>query len=110
MYSTSILNGGLGLSPYQIGVTRGIWGVMNTFCQVFLAARLTRRFGARRVYISAFANFTICIGAYPLLSFLAQRSQKVDAIVWALVVIQLISNLTISMAYCTPRSIRTINF
>ncbi|KAJ7484262.1 major facilitator superfamily multidrug-resistance, DHA1 sub-family [Mycena latifolia] len=99
MYSTSIENGGLGFSPYQIGVTRGIWGVMNTFFQLFLAARLIRRFGAKRTYMFAFANFIICIGAYPLLSFCARRSQKVDGIVWMVVVIQLISNLAISMSY-----------
>ncbi|KAJ7150848.1 major facilitator superfamily multidrug-resistance, DHA1 sub-family [Mycena crocata] len=88
MYSTSIPNGGLGFSPYQIGATRvgGVW-------------RLVRRFGPRNIYIFAFANFTICIGAYPLLSFFAQRSQKVDGIVWTIVVIQSISNLAITMAY-----------
>ncbi|KAJ7701233.1 major facilitator superfamily domain-containing protein [Mycena rosella] len=103
MYSTSIENGGLGFSPYQIGVTRGIWGIMNTFCQLFLAVPLIRRFGARRIYIIAFANFTICIGAYPLLSFCARRSNKVDAIVWTIVGIQLISNLAISMASSASR-------
>ncbi|KAJ7135733.1 major facilitator superfamily domain-containing protein [Mycena epipterygia] len=99
MYSTSIQNGGLAFSPYQIGVTRGVWGVLNTLSQLFLAARLIRWFGARNIYIFAFANFMICIGAYPALSFFAQRAQKVDSIVWAIVVIQLISNLAISMAY-----------
>ncbi|KAJ7474455.1 major facilitator superfamily multidrug-resistance, DHA1 sub-family [Mycena galericulata] len=103
MYSTSIPNGGLGFSPYQIGVTRGVWGVLNSFSQILLTPRLIRWFGARNVYIFAFGNFTICIGAYPLLSFFAQRAQKVDAIVWALVGIQLLSNLAISMAYSTAQ-------
>ncbi|KAJ6611122.1 major facilitator superfamily multidrug-resistance, DHA1 sub-family [Mycena sp. CBHHK59/15] len=99
MYSTSIPNGGLGFSPYQIGVTRGIWGVMNSLTQVFVAARVIKHFGARNIYIFAFANFTICIGAYPLLSFFAQRAQKVDGTVWAIVAVQLLSNLLISMSY-----------
>ncbi|KAJ7742135.1 major facilitator superfamily multidrug-resistance, DHA1 sub-family [Mycena maculata] len=103
MYSTSIPNGGLAFSPYQIGVTRGIWGVLNAFSQLFVTARLIRRFGARTIYIFAFGNFTICIGAYPLLSFFAQRAQKVDAIVWAIVVVQLISNLAIGMAYSSAQ-------
>ncbi|KAJ7791347.1 major facilitator superfamily multidrug-resistance, DHA1 sub-family [Mycena olivaceomarginata] len=65
MYSTSIPNGGLGFSPYLIGVTR------------------------------------VCIGAYPLLSFFAQRAGRVDAIVWAIIVVQLLSNLAMSMAFAS---------
>ncbi|KAJ6599987.1 major facilitator superfamily multidrug-resistance, DHA1 sub-family [Mycena vulgaris] len=99
MYSTSIQNGGLGFSPYQIGVTRGVWGLFNTFCQLFLTARLIRWFGARKIYIFAYANFIICIGTYPLLNFFARRSQNVDWTVWTVVVVQLVSNLAISMAY-----------
>ncbi|KAJ6572275.1 major facilitator superfamily multidrug-resistance, DHA1 sub-family [Mycena capillaripes] len=101
MYSTSIPNGGLGFSPYLIGVTRGIWGIVNTFMQMFLAARIIRHFGARTIYIFAFANIGICIGAYPLLSFFAQRAGRVDGIVWTIVVIQLISNLLMGLAYAS---------
>ncbi|KAF7334832.1 Protein ZINC INDUCED FACILITATOR-LIKE 1 [Mycena sanguinolenta] len=99
MYSTSIQNGGLGFSPYMIGVTRGIWGIMNSFFVIFGDPRLIRWFGARTTYIFSFANTAICIGAYPLLSFFAQRARRVDVIVWGIVVVQLISNLALSMAY-----------
>ncbi|KAF7348646.1 Protein ZINC INDUCED FACILITATOR-LIKE 1 [Mycena venus] len=101
MYSTSILNGGLGFSPYLIGVTRGIWGIMKTFVLLFLAAPLVKRFGARTMYIFSFGNIGICIAAYPLLSFFAQRAGRVDTTVWAIVVAQLISNLAMSMAYAS---------
>ncbi|KAJ7908640.1 major facilitator superfamily domain-containing protein [Mycena leptocephala] len=99
MYSTSIPNGGLGFSPYLIGVTRGVWGVMNTFLQLFLAARLIRWLGVRTAYIFSFANVAVCIGAYPLLSFFAQRAGRVDGLVWTIVVVQLISNLALGLAY-----------
>lgn len=99
MYSTSIPNGGLGFSPYLIGVTRGIYGLANSFVLLFLAGPLVRRFGARTTYIFAFANISVCISAYPLLSFFAQRVGRVDAIVWAIIVVQLLSNLAMSMAY-----------
>ncbi|KAJ7216734.1 major facilitator superfamily domain-containing protein [Mycena haematopus] len=99
MYSTSIQNGGLGFSPYLIGVTRGIWGVMNSFLLLFVVSPLIRWFGARTIYIFSFANVGICIGAYPLLSFFAQRAGRVDHIVWGIVVVQLSSNLAMSMAY-----------
>ncbi|KAJ7306824.1 major facilitator superfamily multidrug-resistance, DHA1 sub-family [Mycena albidolilacea] len=101
MYSTSIPNGGLGFSPYLIGVTRGIWGLANSFVLLFLAGPLVRRFGARTTYIFAFANISVCISAYPLLSFFAQRVGRVDAIVWAIIVVQLLSNLAMSMAYAS---------
>ncbi|KAJ7199167.1 major facilitator superfamily domain-containing protein [Mycena pura] len=101
MYSTSIPNGGLGFNPYQIGVTRGVWGVLNTLFLLFIAARLIRRFGVRNIYIFSFANFAICLGAYPLLNILARRAQRVDALVWAVVVVQGISNITLSWSYAT---------
>ncbi|KAF8217611.1 major facilitator superfamily domain-containing protein [Mycena galopus ATCC 62051] len=98
MYSTSIPNGGLGFSPYLIGVTRGVWGILNSFLLIFLVAPLIRRFGARTIYIFTFGNIAICIGAYPLLSFFAKRAGRIDGIVWTIVVVQLVSNLAISMA------------
>ncbi|KAJ6451943.1 major facilitator superfamily multidrug-resistance, DHA1 sub-family [Mycena sanguinolenta] len=101
MYSTSIENGGLGFSPYMIGVTRGIWGIANTVLLLFGVARLIRWFGARTTYIFSFANTAICIAMYPLLSFFAQRAGKVDFIVWGVVVVQLISNLALSMAFAS---------
>lgn len=109
MYSTSIPNGGLGFSPYLIGVTRGVWGVMNTFLQLFLAARLIRWLGARTAYIFSFANVAVCIGAYPLLSFFAQRAGRVDGLVWTIVVVQLISNLALGLAYCALRPLKRCN-
>ncbi|KAF8217624.1 major facilitator superfamily multidrug-resistance, DHA1 sub-family [Mycena galopus ATCC 62051] len=101
MYSTSIPNGGLGFSPYLIGITRGVWGILNSFLLLFFVAPLIRRFGARTMYIFAFGNIAICIGAYPLLSFFAKRAGRVDGIVWAIVVVQLVSNLALSIAYAS---------
>ncbi|KAF8217566.1 major facilitator superfamily domain-containing protein [Mycena galopus ATCC 62051] len=99
MYSTSIPNGGLGFSPYLIGVTRGVWGILNSVFLLFFIAPLIRRFGARTMYIFAFGNIAICIGAYPILSLFAKRAGRVDGIVWAIVVVQLVSNLATSIAY-----------
>ncbi|KAF7290029.1 hypothetical protein HMN09_01307900 [Mycena chlorophos] len=101
MYSTSIPLGGLGLSPYQIGVIRGVWGVCNTIFQLFIAARTIRLLGPRTAYIFAFANFAVCIGAYPAMSFFAQRAGMVDGVVWALVALQGVSNLFVSMSYAS---------
>ncbi|KAJ7198311.1 hypothetical protein GGX14DRAFT_666502 [Mycena pura] len=73
---------------YQIGVARGVWGVLNTVFLLFVAARPIRRFGMRNA-----------VGAYPLLSVLARRALRVDALVWAVVVVQGVSNVTLSWAY-----------
>ncbi|CAK5272376.1 unnamed protein product [Mycena citricolor] len=101
MYSTSIENGGLGFSPYQIGVIRGIWGFLNTLFQIFLAARLIKYLGPRTTYICSFANFAVCIGSYPLLSFLAMRAGRVDLFVWLVVVAQLTANLLVGVSYAS---------
>ncbi|KAK7059784.1 protein zinc induced facilitator-LIKE 1 [Favolaschia claudopus] len=99
MYSTSIPNGGLGFDPFWIGVTRGVYGVANSITVIFLAWRLIRKFGARTVYIFSFAQLFICIAAYPILNFFARRAGRVDGVVWAIVVMQLTSNIALSIAY-----------
>ncbi|KAJ7072950.1 major facilitator superfamily domain-containing protein [Mycena amicta] len=103
MYSTSIPLGGLCFTPYEIGVVRGIWGVCNTIFQLFLSAPIIAFFGPRRSYIFGFTNFTVCIGTYPAMSYFAQRAGQVDGMVWALVVLQGIANLCISMSYVTSQ-------
>ncbi|KAJ7073028.1 major facilitator superfamily domain-containing protein [Mycena amicta] len=101
MYSTSIPLGGLGFTPYQIGVVRGAWGVFRTLFQVFISARIIAFLGPRRAYIFAFANFTVCIGAYPVMSYFAQRAGRVDRLVWAVIVLQGVANSCISISSVT---------
>ncbi|KAF7289191.1 hypothetical protein MIND_01380200 [Mycena indigotica] len=101
MFSTSIPLGGLGFTPYQIGVVRGIWGLCNTFFQLVLSARIINFLGPRVAYIFAFANFALCIGTYPLMSYFALQAGQVDGWVWTLIVVQGIANICISMSYVT---------
>ncbi|KAF7323569.1 Protein ZINC INDUCED FACILITATOR-LIKE 1 [Mycena kentingensis (nom. inval.)] len=101
MYATSISLGGLGMSPSQIGVIRGVWGVFNTLFQLLAAPRIIRRIGPRKAFIAAYSNFVVCFGAYPVLSLFAQRAGRVDPWVWSIIVLQGVSNLFISMSYAS---------
>ncbi|KAF7329496.1 Protein ZINC INDUCED FACILITATOR-LIKE 1 [Mycena kentingensis (nom. inval.)] len=101
MYATSIHNGGLGLSPVQIGVIRGVWGILNTLSQLFLIARIITYLGPRKAYIAAFASFVVCFGSFPVMSWVARRAGRVDKYVWAVLVVQSVANLGISMLYAS---------
>lgn len=99
MYSTSISLGGLGFDPYRIGVIMGIWGVINVIFQLSFLARFIRRFGPKNMLIFVMISYVSVLGLYPLLSFFAQRSGKVDTKVWAVIIIQLTLQLTVNMGY-----------
>lgn len=99
MYSTSIPFGGLGFTPYQIGVILGTWGVINAIVQIGMMGRLIRWFGPRNVYIVSFAALVVVFGAYPVLSWLAKRAGRVDGYVWAVIVVQLAATMLTYMAY-----------
>lgn len=103
MFSTSIPLGGLGFSPYEIGMTMGTWGVVNAFVQVNLLGRMIRKFGPRTMYTVGYSSIVVCLATYPVSSYFAQRAGRVDARVWAVIVVQLTSQMMIYMAYGKPR-------
>ncbi|KAG6901708.1 hypothetical protein C0995_008869 [Termitomyces sp. Mi166 len=99
MYSTSISVGGLGFDAYRIGVILSVFGFVSAFVQLFFLGKLVRRFGPRNLLaLTQFSN-AVNIGLYPLLSFFARRAGGADGIVWAIIVLQLISRLTNGMGW-----------
>ena len=50
IYSTPIELGGLGLSPFSIGLIMGTWGFLDALVQINFLGKLVRRYGATRVY------------------------------------------------------------
>lgn len=90
MYAASIPIGGLGLSPFTIGMAMGIWGILNATFQVLSLSRLMKTFGPRNLYNMAFASNFFCVGAYPLMSLFAKKAGIVDWRVTTVVVIQFI--------------------
>ncbi|KAF8622857.1 hypothetical protein AX15_006701 [Amanita polypyramis BW_CC] len=99
MWSTSIEHGGLGLSPYTIGVTMGSYGVFNAFLQVLFLGKLIRRFGPRRVHIACFSSLLISFSSFPIASFFARRANGMDWKVWAAIIISLTAQSMRSGAY-----------
>lgn len=112
MWSTSIPTGGLGFSPYEIGVVLSIWGIFNALLPVVFLGALLRRFGERRVFISSMIAVFLGTCAFAFQSFVARSSNRVNGMVWTLVCLQLIFNIGISVGYgmyCQPSRIVRIS-
>ena len=88
-WSTSIEHGGLGLSPYAIGTTMGMYGVLNVFLQVSFLGKLIKRFGPRRVHIACFSSLLISFSSFPIANFFARRANGTDWKVWTMIIISL---------------------
>jgi len=88
MYSSPISQGGLSFSSFTIGVIQGVAGVISGVLQIVTFARLHRRFGTKKLYITSFASFFICICAFPLMTFLAKRAERVSTATWVIIVVQ----------------------
>ncbi|KAF4618794.1 hypothetical protein D9613_010002 [Agrocybe pediades] len=100
MYSTPIEYGGLGLSPFHIGVILGTSGFVNAILQVNFLGPIIRRFGPRKVYRVSSSFLFVMIGMYPILRLLVQRAGGVvDGFVIAGIVVQVGLEMTVYMAY-----------
>jgi hypothetical protein len=89
MWSTSLEHGGLGFTPYTIGLTLGIYGVVNVSLQVMLLGKLIRRFGPRKVVIVSFPAFILSLSCFPLAGCFARRAGGADWRVWTVIMVQL---------------------
>jgi MFS family permease len=57
IWSTSVVFGGLGMSPASIGSWMGGYGFMNCIFQLIAFPHIVRRFGPRRVFIASIILF-----------------------------------------------------
>lgn len=99
MWSTSILIGGLGMSPYQIGTILSVWGAINVVLQVLLLGPALRRFGERPVFIAAMLSAFCGTCVFAFESLVARLSGRVNGAVWILLCVQLSFSLMISPAF-----------
>jgi MFS family permease len=99
VYSTSIPNGGLGLSAFEIGTIMGAVGFINGIFQVVFFAKFLDRLGPKKLYILCYSSVFIAILAYPVMSSFAKAAGRVDGAVWCVLIVQVCCNLTIYMAY-----------
>ena len=101
MYSTSIELGGLGLSAYDIGLILSGWAVVSAIVMITVLGRVIRRFGPRAVHIFCYTTYFANLALYPLLAHFVQRSGRVDAKAWAVIVVQLACRLANGMSLGT---------
>ncbi|KAI6030874.1 major facilitator superfamily domain-containing protein [Pisolithus orientalis] len=98
-YSTPVEIGGLGLSPFAIGVWMMAFGIGNGLFQILFVARAVDRFGERRVFCSAVLAFFPIVVAFPIMSWVIQAQKEVTPAIWVLVLVQLLSWAVVDAAY-----------
>ncbi|KAM6503907.1 Major facilitator superfamily domain containing protein [Amanita muscaria] len=89
MWSMSIKSGGLGWSPYTIGMTMTVRGVATAVLQAATVAKFIRHFGARKVHVVCFSGLIVSFLSFPIASFFAQHAGGSDWRVWIIVVVSL---------------------
>jgi hypothetical protein len=99
VYSTSTSLGGVGFTPYTIGLIMGVWGFLNALVQLTLLGPAIRYFGPRKMIFISLMNYMIIISLYPVLGYFARRAGYADGRVWAVIMIQLTCMITNSAAY-----------
>ena len=99
MWSTPVGIGGLGLSPFQIGLTMGIWGFLNAFMQIKVTGRVIRKFGGAFVFKFAFVFYLLCFSTFPLSTFLAEEHGRVYVGSWLVISAQLFFQVFAYMSY-----------
>jgi hypothetical protein len=103
-YTTSVAAGGLGLSPFHVGIILSVWGAANMPFPIFCVPRLIKRFGARTINFIGVSSFLVGFGSLAGLSILAKEAGYANWLVWALIPVQfLLANSVGSMAYATAQ-------
>lgn len=98
-YSTSIETGGLGLSPYHIGLIMSIWGFCNAFFQINVVGRLIRSYGGASVYKFGYVCYLLSLLTFPLSACLARGNGSVGFGAWTVILIQLFFQFFSYMSY-----------
>ncbi|KAI5998710.1 MFS general substrate transporter [Pisolithus albus] len=98
-YATPVEIGGLGLSPFVIGVCMTAFGIGNGLFQMLFTARAIERFGERKVFCSAVLAFFPIIATFPIMSWVISVQKEVGATIWVLIFTQMLSWAVVDMAY-----------
>lgn len=102
-YSTPIEFGGLGLPPATIGMWLGAIGLCEGLFQVLFFAKIVRRWGPKRVFVTAMSSFLPIFALFPVISFITRR-WGVSPLVWALLACQLSLSVVMDMAFGESRA------
>lgn len=98
-YSSSIPIGGLGLSPYQVGLILGIFAVINGIWNLLVLRKLLKKLGPRNMYIVSYGSFLVIFPLLWIIRDVAHVAGRVNALVWMLLVCQLFAATFINNAY-----------
>ena len=99
MWSTSLEHGGLGFTPYTIGLAMGISAVVKVFFQATFLGKAIRYFGARKVFTASLVALLVALACFPLEKYIAQRTGGTDWQVWTVITIHLTMYCVITPAY-----------
>ncbi|KAJ3744835.1 major facilitator superfamily domain-containing protein [Lentinula detonsa] len=99
VYSSSISIGGLGLSPYQVGLILGIFAFLNGFWNLFVLTKILKKLGPRKMYIISYSSFLVIFPLLWILRDVAHLAGGVNVLVWILLVCQLLAAAFINTAY-----------
>ncbi|KAE9406686.1 MFS general substrate transporter [Gymnopus androsaceus JB14] len=89
IYSTSISAGGLGLSPYQVGLILGIFMFANGVWNWIVLTPILKKFGPRKTVIVTYTFFLSAFRAF----------MGVTPLVWAILILQLFVSSVIITAF-----------
>ena len=105
-YATPIHLGGLGMSPATIGLFLGGFGLLNGTVQALFFAKLVRRVGLRRVFLTCMSCFIPLFAMFPVISHFA-REWGLSPAVRGLAVFQLAISCVTGMCFGTCSSLNT---
>ncbi|KAL0064012.1 hypothetical protein AAF712_009080 [Marasmius tenuissimus] len=92
VYSTSIPEGGLGLSPFQIGMILAIYGVCNALLQILVYNPILKQLGPKRMFTLSYSFHLIRVLVMMLARIVAAQAGRVNWLVWTLIVAQMCSS------------------
>ncbi|KAI6040742.1 major facilitator superfamily domain-containing protein [Pisolithus marmoratus] len=98
-YATPVEVGGLGLSPFAIGVCMTVFGIGNGLFQMLFTARAIDCFGEKRMFCSVVLAFFPMISTFPIMNWVIRVQNEVGPVIWALILVQLLLWAVVDMAY-----------
>ncbi|KAJ3898999.1 major facilitator superfamily multidrug-resistance, DHA1 sub-family [Lentinula edodes] len=99
IYTTSIPVGGLGLSPYQVGLILGTFGLANGVWNWVVLTKILKQLGPRKTLIVFYSFFLVHFILLWILRDAAAYAGGVTPLVWALLIFQLFISTAINTAF-----------
>ncbi|KAJ3936874.1 MAG: major facilitator superfamily multidrug-resistance, DHA1 sub-family [Lentinula lateritia] len=99
IYTTSIPVGGLGLSPYQVGLILGTFGLANGVWNWAVLTKILKKLGSRKTLVVFYSLFLVHFVLLWILRDAAAHVGGVTPLVWALLIFQLFVSTAIVAAF-----------